>query len=138
MPACYRAFDVFVTASWREGFPRSVMEASAMGLPIVASHVRGNRQAVVDGRTGLLFPVHDRDRLAAHLRQLTAHPSRRMRLGVAARALAAEEFDQERVIERTLDAYRTTPPRRHRWTRSRAPAAARAQASRSAGSEPIV
>src|ERR1700679_500311 len=50
----YPAFDLFVLPSHREGFPRSAMEAAATGLPIVATDIRGCRQAVTDGRTGLL------------------------------------------------------------------------------------
>ncbi len=48
----YSAMDVFVLASHREGFPRAAMEAAAMGLPVVATDVRGCRQVVEDGRTG--------------------------------------------------------------------------------------
>ena len=57
MPECYAASDVFVTASWREGFPRSAMEAAAMGLPTVGTDIRGNRQVVADGETG--SPSHE-------------------------------------------------------------------------------
>lgn len=106
MPACYRAIDVFVTASWREGFPRSAMEAAAMGLPTIATDVRGNRQVVDDGVTGLLVPVRDPAALAAAIGGLVADVDRRRRLSAAARSRAAAEFDQRRVIERTLAAYR--------------------------------
>lgn len=106
MPECYAAFDVFVTASWREGFPRSVMEASAMGLPIVATDIRGNRQAVIDGTTGLLVPVRDPTALGQAIATLVDDPTARGRLGNGAADRAREEFDQQRVIERTLAAYR--------------------------------
>ena len=55
----YRGMDLYVLASHREGFPRSAMEAAAMGLPIVATDIRGCRQVVDDGRTGVLVPVGD-------------------------------------------------------------------------------
>ena len=58
-------FDLFVLASHREGQPRAAMEAAASGLPIVATDVRGCRQVVDDGTTGLLVPVGDAGR-AAH------------------------------------------------------------------------
>jgi glycosyltransferase involved in cell wall biosynthesis len=104
MPECYAALDVFVTASWREGFPRSAMEAAAMGLPTVASDIRGNRQ-VVDLTTGVLVPVRDAEALAAAITDLVGDPARRRAMGTAARAKAEADFDQTRVIARTLHAY---------------------------------
>jgi glycosyltransferase involved in cell wall biosynthesis len=106
MPECYAALDVFVTASWREGFPRGAMEAAAMGLPTVASDIRGNRQ-VVDPATGVLVPVRDAAALAAAITGLVGDPARRRAMGAAARAKAEAEFDQAQVIARTLDAYRS-------------------------------
>jgi glycosyltransferase involved in cell wall biosynthesis len=105
MPECYSVGDIFVTASWREGFPRSAMEAAAMGLPTVASDIRGNRQVIADGVTGLLVPVRDADSIAAAIDQLASDPERRSAMSVAARQRAAAEFDQQRVIDRTLAAY---------------------------------
>lgn len=109
MPECYAAFDLFVTASWREGFPRCVMEASAMGLPTIATDIRGNRQAVRDDMTGVVVPVRNPDRLSAAILDLARDPQRRARLGAGARTLARSEFDQQRVIDRTLAAYRRSP-----------------------------
>jgi glycosyltransferase involved in cell wall biosynthesis len=104
MPDCYAAADVFVTASWREGIPRSAMEAAVMGLPAVATDIRGNRQVVVDDETGLLVPVRDAQSLSTAIERL-ADDSLRTRLAGAARRRAVAEFDQQRVIDRTLDAY---------------------------------
>ena len=56
--------DVFVLASHREGFPRAAMEATAMGLPVVATDVRGCREVVDAGVTGTLVPVGDAAALA--------------------------------------------------------------------------
>ena len=105
MPECYAASDLFVTASWREGLPRAAMEAAAMGLPIVASDIRGNRQVLVDGETGLLVPVRAAAGLVDAVTTLVADPQRRATMGAAASRLAHVEFDQQRVIERTLAAY---------------------------------
>jgi len=106
MPECYAAMDMFVTASWREGFPRAAMEAAAMGLPVVAADVRGNREVVADGVNGARFPVRDAAALEAAVAALVAAPERRAAMGAAGRVKAAREFDQQRVIEITLDAYR--------------------------------
>lgn len=105
MPEVYSALDIYVLASYREGFPRSAMEASAMGLPVVASDVRGCRQVVVDGETGYLFPVGDAHALADSVNRLVADTDRRTKLGAAARAKAIVEFDDRRVIATTLRTY---------------------------------
>ncbi len=102
----YQAFDLYVLASHREGFPRSAMEAAATGLPIVACDIRGCRQVVDHGVTGLLGPVRDAAVLRANVEALVEDDERRSRMGEAALARAADEFDQRRVIERTLAAYR--------------------------------
>lgn len=112
LPECYSAMDVFVTASWREGFPRAAMEAAAMQLPIVAADVRGNRQVVVDGATGLLFPVRDAAALADRVGELVGSAEQRATMGAAGRAKAEREFDQRRIIDITLETYRAGRPRR--------------------------
>jgi glycosyltransferase involved in cell wall biosynthesis len=102
----YRAFDLFVLASHREGFPRATMEAAATATPIVATDVRGCRQVVTDGVTGLLVPPRDPRALAAAIRTLLDDPAARAAMGARGLERAAAEFDQQRSIERTLDAYR--------------------------------
>jgi glycosyltransferase involved in cell wall biosynthesis len=106
MPQCYAGFDVFVSASWREGFPRAAMEAAAMGLPTIATDIRGNRQVVVDGVTGLMVPVRSAPQIATACEHLARDPDARRVMGAAAARRALEEFGDQRVIERTLDAYR--------------------------------
>lgn len=101
----YSAFDVYLLASHREGFPRSAMEASAMGLPIVATDVRGCRQVVTDGVTGALVAVDDVDAMIAVLRRLVADPARRVEWGAAARAKALADFDDRDVVALTLRTY---------------------------------
>jgi glycosyltransferase involved in cell wall biosynthesis len=81
------------------------MEAAAMGLPIVATDIRGNRQVVADRETGVLTPVRDAPALADAVLDLARDSERCDRFGVAARQRAAAEFDQQRVIDRTLAAY---------------------------------
>jgi glycosyltransferase involved in cell wall biosynthesis len=102
----YPAFDMFLLPSYREGFPRSAMEASACGVPVIASDIRGCRQVVVHATTGLLVRVRDADALAAAIADLAADGERRRAMGLAARIRAESEFDDQRVIERTLEVYR--------------------------------
>lgn len=101
----YGASDLFVLASHREGFPRAAMEASAMGLPVVAADIRGCRQVVEPGVTGLLVPVGDAPALADAVALLATDATRRERMGLAARAKATREFDDRRVIDITLETY---------------------------------
>lgn len=77
----YAAMDVFVLPSHREGFPRSVMEAAAMGIPTVASDIRGCREAVMHEHSGLLVPRGDTEALRRALHRLIADRTERDRLG---------------------------------------------------------
>jgi glycosyltransferase involved in cell wall biosynthesis len=81
------------------------MEASAMGLPVVASNIRGCRQVVTDGVTGRLFEAGDAAGLVDALRPLVRDEVRRERLGGAARRRAVEHFDDRDVINTTLRTY---------------------------------
>jgi glycosyltransferase involved in cell wall biosynthesis len=101
----YAAMDIHVLASHREGFPRSPMEASAMGVPVVATNIRGCRQAVDHGITGLLVRARDPEALAGAIAQLASDPVERERLGTAARRKALNSFDQRRCIDLTLTTY---------------------------------
>jgi glycosyltransferase involved in cell wall biosynthesis/ribosomal protein S18 acetylase RimI-like enzyme len=101
----YSGMDIFVLASHREGFPRTPMEASAMGVPVVASDIRGCRSVVDDGLTGLLVPPRDPGALADAIAQLVPDPTTRRRLGTAARHKAVERFDEGRCIQVTLATY---------------------------------
>lgn len=105
MEAVYAAMDVYVLASYREGFPRSAMEAAAMGLPVVATDVRGCRQVVDDGQTGRLVPVRDAEAIAGAVAALAGDAGLRSTMGRAGLDKARREFDQRRVITLTLDVY---------------------------------
>jgi glycosyltransferase involved in cell wall biosynthesis len=105
------AFDVFVLASHREGFPRAAMEAAAMGLPIVATDIRGCREIVEPGVNGALVPVQDATALARAFGEL-GDPVRRAAYGEASRARAQARFDERAVVERVLAAYATVARRK--------------------------
>ncbi len=90
--------DVFALPSWREGMPRSAIEAAASGLPLVLTDIRGCREVVTDGVQGLLVPVRDAGALASALVRVLEDGALRRRMGAAARRRAEAEFDQERVV----------------------------------------
>ena len=77
--------------------------------PVVASDIRGCRQVVDHEHTGLLVRVRDSVALADAIGTLAADPIRRQAMGLAARVRAEQEFDERRVIARTLDTYRQLP-----------------------------
>jgi glycosyltransferase involved in cell wall biosynthesis len=105
MPELFAAMDVFVLPSHREGFPRTVMEASAMSLPVVATNIRGCRTAVEDGRTGILVPLRDVTALAEAICRLLGNAGLRREMGQAGRALAEASFDQQLVFGKVMAAY---------------------------------
>jgi glycosyltransferase involved in cell wall biosynthesis len=103
VPAILAAADIFVLPSHFEGLPMSVIEAMLTGLPVVSTDIRGPREQVVDGETGLLVPPMQSAPLAAALSRLAADPALRTRMGEAGRARARVLYDEGRVAARTLD-----------------------------------
>ena len=81
----------------------SVIEAMLTGLPVVATRIRGPREQVEDGSTGLLVPPRDVPALAAALGRLVSEPELRARMGQAGRDRALARYDEARVVARTLD-----------------------------------
>jgi glycosyltransferase involved in cell wall biosynthesis len=115
----YHGFDLFVLPSYREGFPRSAMEAAASGLPIVATDIRGCRQVVDHGVNGLLVPIRDADALTVAIAELAGDAPRRAAMGTRARQKAEAEFDDRQVIDKTLAAYRRLPAPSTSWLNER-------------------
>jgi len=106
MPDVYSLMNVLVLPSHREGFPRTPMEAAAMGVPSIVTDVRGCREVVVHGETGLTVPVHDATALADAILSTLLDGDLASRLGRAARARAAQHFDERVIFERVTAHYR--------------------------------
>ena len=103
IPALLASMDIFCLPSWREGMPRSIIEAMMMGLPVVATNIRGSREEVVAGETGFLVPVKDIDRLHEKLEYLVNNPKVREEMGQSGRVRAMRLYDEGVVINRQLD-----------------------------------
>jgi glycosyltransferase involved in cell wall biosynthesis len=103
VPAAIARCSVFVLPSWREGTPRSVLEAMAMGRPIVTTDAPGCRETVIENGNGHLVPVRDPVRLAAAMRGLASSPEERERMGDASRRIAVDRYAVAKVNAALLD-----------------------------------
>lgn len=94
----YKAMDVMVLPSLREGFPNVVLEAAASGIPVIATDVTGARDSVVPGESGLLIPAESPEAIAETVLKLFRDPEWRAQMGLAARAWVAKHFADEDVL----------------------------------------
>lgn len=107
MPAVYSAFDIFVLASYREGFSRAAMEAAACGSAMVLTDIRGCREIGTDGEHALFVPPRDALALTRAISRLLSDADMRTTLGTAARDRALSTFDQREVAAVSLETYRS-------------------------------
>jgi glycosyltransferase involved in cell wall biosynthesis len=91
---------VALPSYYREGVPRVLLEAMALGKPIVTTDNVGCREAVDQGRNGYLVPVHDSRAFAAGIRRLAENEPLRLAFGSQSRAKAEAEFSETAVVER--------------------------------------
>jgi len=99
--------DIFVLPSRSEGFSNAIIEAMASSLPVVATDVGGNGEAVKDGITGFLVPSEDPDALSAAILRLLSNPIQAKAMGAAGRNLVAERFTTEAMMNQIAGAYRS-------------------------------
>ena len=93
---------LFVLPSWREGMPRSIIEAMAMGRPVVATNIRGCREEVIDGVTGLLVPPQDPAGLADAIVRIVSDETLAAGMGRAGRRRARVLYDERKVTRHQL------------------------------------
>jgi glycosyltransferase involved in cell wall biosynthesis len=105
MPELYALMHVFALPSHRESFPRSPMEASAMGVPCVVTDIPGCRETVEHGRNGFLVPLGDVQALAGAVLDLLTDRPRAHRMGTEGRRIALERFDERLVFEKVKAEY---------------------------------
>jgi len=100
LPGLLRCLDAFVLPSLSEGFPNTLVEAMATGLPCVSTGLCSIPEIVEDGRSGLLVEAGDMDGLEAAIERLLSDASLRRRLGAEARARVEEAFSLEATTNR--------------------------------------
>ena len=103
----YRAMDVFVLPTRREGFPNVVLEAAATGLPVVTTESTGARDSVLPEVTGLLIPPGLPEAIYEAVLKLIRDPQRRACMGQAARAWILEHYVESHVVGMTVDYYKS-------------------------------
>lgn len=97
--------SIVVLPSYREGFPKVLIEAAACGRAVVTTDVAGCRDAIYNGVTGVLVPVRDAHALADAIFDLIASPETYIKMGIEGRKMAEERFDESIVIEKHLALY---------------------------------
>ncbi|WP_201747902.1 glycosyltransferase family 4 protein [Chitinophaga vietnamensis] len=105
--ALLKECDLVVLPSYREGLPKSLIEAAAVGRPIVTTDVPGCRECVVPEYNGLLVPARDEQALADAMYRLISNEGMRVAMGANSRKLAEREFGVDQVIAKTLHIYKS-------------------------------
>lgn len=105
MPSVISLATIVVLPSYREGFPKVLIEAAACGKPVVTTDVPGCRDAILADVTGLLVPVKNSDALASAIERLLNDPELCLEMGRAGRLRAEKEFDVNSVVQKHLTIY---------------------------------
>ncbi|KXS31580.1 MAG: Alpha-D-QuiNAc alpha-1,3-galactosyltransferase, partial [Candidatus Gallionella acididurans] len=106
MPRVYAQSHIVCLPSYREGLPKTLLEAASCARPIVTTDVPGCRDVVRDGDNGLLVEARNATALANALARLLADPELRLRMGQRGRELVLDKFSQERIVGQVLALYR--------------------------------
>lgn len=101
----YEKSHIVCLPSYREGFPKALMEAAAAGRAVVTTDVPGCRDAIVPNKTGLIVPIKDAEKLASALQWLIEHSKERVAMGKAGRIFAEREFSIEKIVSEHLEIY---------------------------------
>jgi L-malate glycosyltransferase len=105
VPELVGALDVLLLPSWEEPFGRAVIEAMALGVPVIATDVGGPAEIITDGREGLLVPPRDPVKWAAAIGRLAESPERRREMGRAGRLRVEQAFSGGHHAEEMLEVY---------------------------------
>lgn len=103
--AYYAASDCFVFPSYREGFPNTVLEAGAMGLPCIVTDINGSRDIIMEGKNGTIIPAKDTDALFKVMERILVDENWRKDMSINARQIIMERFEQGFVQKCLLDFY---------------------------------
>jgi glycosyltransferase involved in cell wall biosynthesis len=105
VPELYAKSHIICLPSYREGLPKSLIEAAAASRAVVTTNVPGCRDAIIPNKTGLLVPAKNPLKLADALNWLIEHPKERILMGKEGRKFAEKEFRIEKIVRDHLDIY---------------------------------
>lgn len=105
IPTLFAGSHIICLPSYREGLPKTLIEAAAASRAVVTTDVPGCRDAIIPNKTGLLVPVKDPQKLASALQWLIEHPQERIAMGKEGRKFAEKKFPIEKIVENHLDIY---------------------------------
>ena len=103
--AYYAAADCFVMPSYREGFPNTVLEAGAMGLPSIVTDINGSREIIVEGKNGLIVPSKNSQAIYEAMSRMVNDKEKREYMASNARKMIADRFEQSFVRKCLYDFY---------------------------------
>jgi len=103
--AYYAAADCFVLPSYREGFPNTVLEAGAMGLPCVVTDINGSREIIVEGENGMIVPPRNADALFQAMLEMVRNKPNREYMAAKARNMIESRFEQSFVQKCLMEFY---------------------------------
>jgi len=99
--------DYFVFPSHREGFPNVLLQAGAMELPIICSHITGNIDIVTNNETGLIFEPGNEQQMLSMLQYAITHPQHMQTMAKKLQQIIREDYRQENNMQNILTAYKT-------------------------------
>jgi len=99
--------DLFVFPSHREGFPNVLLQAGAMGLPVICSHITGNIDIVTNNETGLIFEKGNEQQMLKHLQYALEHPQQMQMMAQQLQQVINKNYRQENIWQNMLQAYKS-------------------------------
>ena len=105
IPKLFSRSSIICLPSYREGFPKTLMEAAAAKRAVITTDVPGCKDAVIVNKTGLIVPVKDSNSLAEAIQVLILNPSKRKKMGREGRKLAEKEFDIKNIVLENINIY---------------------------------
>ena len=105
IPSLYSKSHIVCLPSYREGFPKALIEAAAACRAVITTDVPGCRDAIIPNKTGLLVPVRDIEALANAIQNLIENPKKRKAMGIVGRKLAERNFKIENIVKAHLKIY---------------------------------
>ena len=105
MKNIYQSSSIVCLPSYREGFPKCLIEAAAYGLPVITTDVPGCRDAIIDNKTGILVKAKNTKSLIKGLEELIKNPKKRKLFGESGYFIAKKNFDINEVIKKTINLY---------------------------------